>query len=238
MRNRILTLAATVAIAVAAACGDANGPGGPGQVALLMDTLLFDYDSTDNGAEASEMEHTIKSFGIGVTRVNAVDSATLAGVLATHTVLVIPEALGGFDDSLKTGAQAVIRNWVDSTGGLLIINHNATNRQVLDSLFGYALATGTSTDRGLLNAADAAGTPFEGGPAVIWDNSAVTELTSASLPAGTLEIYTTVGGDVSVGVVAQGNGAVVLLGWDWLDAAPFGAQDGGWLEVLRRAIRM
>jgi len=29
----------------------------------------------------------------------------------------------------------------------------------------------------------------------------------------------------------------VLIGWNWYNAAPHGSQDGGWLEILRRALR-
>ena len=36
----------------------------------------------------------------------------------------------------------------------------------------------------------------------------------------------------------HGLGAVVFLGWDWIEAAPIGDRDGGWLEVLALATRV
>lgn len=237
MRTRMLSLAAATLLVGAAACGDSNGPGGPSRVALLADTLLFDYDPTDYGSEASELEHTLVSFGVQVDLIESVDSTAIAAGLVGHRVFIVPESFNAFDDSLKTGAQAVIREWVDSSGGVLIINQNFTNRAVLDSLFGYSLATASGVQNYNLNATGAAGTPFAGGPALIWENSAVTELTAASLPTGARIIYQAGTGEVAVASIPQGNGVVVLLGWDWYNAAPYGSADGGWLEVLRRAIR-
>ena len=86
-----------------------------------------------------------------------------------------------------------------------------------------------------LNATDAAGTSFEGGPATIPSPSA-TVAVSATLPTGSLSIYTTVGGsDPSVVVIPHGSGEIILMGWDWFNAAPVGTEDGGWLDVLSRA---
>ena len=232
-RTSTLTLAVAAVLAVAVACGD-EGPGGPGSVALLSDTLYFDYDPTDYGSEASQLEYTLVSFGISVERITTLDSAKIDSVLSRHRVLVIPEAFGGFLTDLTPGATAVIRDWVDSSGGVLIINQNSPNRSVLANMFGYALVTGSGSQSYALDAG-AAGTPFAGGPSLIWENSAVTELTSASLPVGAHVIYA--GPDVAVASIPQGNGVVVLMGWDWYSAAPNGPSDGGWLEVLRRALR-
>ena len=235
--NRLWTLGVAAMVAFAAACGDDDS--GPGSVALFTDTLHFDYDTLVTGSEASELEHTIRSFGINIIKIPDVDSATIAGALRNTRILVIPESFSSFNAAVTAPVlRAMIRDWVDSTGGLLIVNHNTTNRLVLDSLFGYTLATGVFGDRYFLDATDAAGTPLANGPGTIWDVSAVTELAAASLPAGTLSIYATAGGDLTVGLVPQGNGRVLLLGWDWFDAHPFGTQDGGWIEVLQLALKL
>jgi hypothetical protein len=38
-------------------------------------------------------------------------------------------------------------------------------------------------------------------------------------------------------VIPNGSGNVILLGWDWYDAAPVGAEDGGWNAVFEAAVR-
>jgi hypothetical protein len=42
-------------------------------------------------------------------------------------------------------------------------------------------------------------------------------------------------GDAAVLVIPQGAGFIIYMGWDWFNAAPFGSEDGGWVEVLARA---
>jgi len=58
------------------------------------------------------------------------------------------------------------------------------------------------------------------------------------LPTGALSIYEN-GGNASVWTVGVGSGSLVFLGWDWFDAVPGGgSQDGGWVDVLDRAVRV
>jgi hypothetical protein len=62
-----------------------------------------------------------------------------------------------------------------------------------------------------------------------------------TFPTGTLFIY--VDGDpppnasVIVPMIPEGSGLVIFFGWDWYDAQPTGTLDGGWLEVMDRAVQ-
>ena len=233
--SRLGILAVTAAFA-AAACGDSSGPG-VGPVALLTDVAFVDYDLSSIGSEASQMEFTIKSFGLIVTQVNAIDSTTLATELSGSGVFVVPEETGPVASTLTAGAKAVLRRFVDSTGGVLIVVPDDPGLALLDTLFDYAIVAGVDSAFTRLSPA-ASGTPFAGGPAIIWDNNGTYYIHPASLPPGGKAIYTLGSNSgASVAYIRQGRGVVVLLGWDWYLAAPHGPQDGGWIEVLRRALR-
>lgn len=236
IRKRILPIGAAVAVAIAAACSDSTGPGGARSVALITNAIFVDYDTSNYSSEASELEHTLKSFGVQVNPITTYDSASFAAALAVSQALIVPEGFGAMPDSLASNTLALLRYWVDSSGGLLIVNPEPDNRGLLDSLFGYALLDGTDHTAYSLDAAAATGTAFAGGPAVVWDNNGTYVLDVGSLPAGAKAIYTN-GTDVQVVVIPEGRGVVVTLGWDWYNAAPHGSQDGGWIEILRRALR-
>lgn len=220
----------------ATACGDSSGPG-VGPVALLIDSAYADYDPVSSGSEASQLEYTIKSFGLTVTQITAIDSTSFATALNGSGVLVIPESNGDLATDLSAGARSLLRHFVDSSGGVLIIVPDDGGLALLDSLFAYAIASGADSEITSLTAA-AAGTPFAGGPAFIWDNNGTYYFDPATLPTGGKSIYA-IGSNTgaSVAYIPQGRGVVVLIGWDWYQAAPHGPQDGGWLEVLRRALR-
>ena len=59
--------------------------------------------------------------------------------------------------------------------------------------------------------------------------------TLTGLPAGALDIYDYAGAS-AVSLIPLGSGTIVFLGFDWYNAAPIGTQDGGWLNVLARAV--
>lgn len=232
------SLAAAFGTFTVAACGDSSGPAG-GPVALFTNGTIVDYDTSLSGSEASQLEFTLKSFGLTVRQVVDFDSTALATALSGTGAFVMPERAGNIAPLMTEGAKTVLRRFVDSSGGVLIITPDGAGIDLLDTLFNYALVSGPDTsERITLNAGAAAGTPFSGGPAFIWNNNGTYYFDPTSLPPGGKAIYidgANPGG--AVAYIPQGRGVVVLIGWDWWQAAPHGSQDGGWLEILRRALR-
>jgi len=225
--------------ALAIACGESNGPGGPSSVALLTNTAFVQYDTADYAAEASELEFTIRGFGIAVAPVIAYDSAAIAAVLSSNPVFVVPEQeIRAFVDSLTPGAKQALRHFVDSLGGVLILCNDFNDRalSLVDTLFGHSMAPGFS-DFNYPLSGGSAGTPFAGGPTIVWDNDGTYAIEGTSLPAAARIIYQGAGSGVVVASIPQGRGTIVLLAWDFYNAEPHGSQDGGWIEVLRRAMR-
>jgi hypothetical protein len=234
-----MRIAVVVTMILAAACGDSNGPRAPASVALFASPSFVEYDTANYRAEASQLEFTIRSFGIRVAPVVAHDSTTLAGAFGQHRVLIIPELeRAELADSLSPGAIAAVRHFVDSGGGTLIFSSDYFGRglSVVETLFGYAIRTGFYNDTYQLSSG-AAGTPFAGGAVRIWDNDATYTIDPATLPSHAKIAYQGADGSVAVATIPQGRGMIVLLSYDWYNAAPHGSQDGGWVEVLRRALR-
>ena len=239
MRTHLLTLGAAAFIGIVPACSDSSGPGEVSRVALLVNSNFVSYDTSDNGAEASEMEFTLVDLGVTITQVTDVDSASLAADLANSQALVIPENGGAaftLIDSLSSGALSLIRTFVDARGGILIVIPDASSLALLDSLWGYTIGGGANLDPYPLDPAEASGTAFAGGPTQVLDNDATFVTADSTYPAAARLVYR-VGAEVAVAVIPQGAGAVVVLGWDWFDAVPHGRQNGHWPEILRRALR-
>lgn len=228
-----------VTMVLAAACVDSSGPRAPSSVALFANPAFVEYDTANYRAEASQLEFTIRSFGIRVVPVVTFDSATFAGSFEQHRIMIFPELeRAELADSLSPGAIAALRHFVDSVGGTLVFSSDYFGRglSVIGALFGYTIRTGFYNDTYQLTAG-AAGTPFAGGAVRIWDNDATYTIDPTSLPSHAKIAYQGADGSVAVATIPQGRGMIVLLSYDWYNAAPHGSQDGGWVEILRRALR-
>src|SRR5262249_11370831 len=79
------------------------------------------------------------------------------------------------------------------------------------------------------------GTAFADGPATLAPNYGLSVWTRASLPPWSTIPYSA-GELPQVSIIPHRAGKIVGLAWNWEDAAPEGSQDGGWNEVLRRAV--
>lgn len=236
---RLLSLAlATVATLGVTACSDddGNGPSTAGRpVALLIAPSVVDFDSTETSSEASEMYHTLASLGARVTFVEQLDSAALHTALNDKVAFVIPEATSTtWVGTLTPGAKIVLRQFV-ADGGTLVAVPSIGNRVLLDTLFDYALQGASYDINYARQDTAAAGSVFAGGADRLWDNDGMYTLARATLPTGARAIYASEN-NVVMAYVPRERGHVVLLGWDWYNAAPFGSQDGGWIDVLRRAL--
>jgi hypothetical protein len=59
----------------------------------------------------------------------------------------------------------------------------------------------------------------------------------SGLPLGSPQIYQApFGGGTTVALIRFGLGRIVFLGWNWANAGPLGALDGGWLRLLDLAV--
>lgn len=235
MRTHTRLLALT-AIILAAACGDSNGPG-PSAVALFARPNFVDYDTTDFYATASQAEFTFASLGAPVTTFTGIDSAAFAAVLGANGLLFLPVSAGyDLGDSLPAASKTLLRDFVDSSGGVLVVAGDGMGLAMLDTLWGFTIISASNQNYYSLGAG-AAGTGFAGGSALVWDNETMYTVDGTSLPVGAKVIYAN-GSDVAFALIPHGRGTVVICGWDLAAGVPHGPQDGGWIDVLRRMLRL
>lgn len=232
-------MAKSIAFAVfAAAITSAALPAHGVNVALFNNTTYVDYIPGNPDSEASNLQATLQSQGSRIMTFSGITAADFTAAVAGKNILAIPELeTSDLNPDLDAAARTAIFNFVDGGGILLMFDPcSGDPLDVLNATFGFSLSCAGGADTPItLNATAAAGTPFAGGPATIPQNDATASITAGSLPAGARIIYIDNNGNSTVTLIPVGSGFVVVLGWDWYDAVPVGSQDGGWLEVLRRA---
>ncbi|WP_343805532.1 DUF4347 domain-containing protein, partial [Marinobacterium maritimum] len=117
---------------------------------------------------------------------------------------------------LPASAANAINNWVDA-GGVIMMTGTAGTEDVefLNRVFGWDLTSQTA-DSWSLNASNAAGTPFEGGPASL-DSPSATDAIGAGTVDGFKAIYGT-DTNATVAEIGFGAGRVLFLGYDFFDS--------------------
>jgi hypothetical protein len=209
-------------------------------VALFANTAYTDYIPTASGSEASNLEATLTGQGIAVSPFTGIAATDFATAIESKAVLAFPEMeIGSLGTALLADATATsaIVGWVQG-GGVLFVSHpnsGIDDLNWLNSAFGFSLAgSGSGVITG--NLLPSTG-PFAAGPATIPYNNDTMALAFASLPGSAQVIYREATSlDAMVTVIPSGSGRIVILGWDWFDAAPTGLGDGGWLQVLQEAV--
>ena len=117
---------------------------------------------------------------------------------------------------MPADAKAALESWV-SKGGVIMMTGTGgdADTNFLNAVFGWDLTT-TGGDSWSLNTANAAGTPFAGGPATLSDPSA-----TDSIGKGTVANFKAIYGtddNATVAVISHGAGSVIFLGYDYYDA--------------------
>ena len=207
-------------------------------VALFANTAYVGYSPGASGDEASNVEATLISQGHTVTTFTGITATDFNNAVAGQDVLAIPELENGdLNTDLDAAARTAIADFVNSGGVFIGFYPEPDSLSLVNDIFGFSLSAGANDNPYALNAAGAAGTPFEGGPASIPYNNATTDISGGSLPPSTNIIYNS-GTNVAVFMAPYGSGWVIFLGWDWFNAAPGGPNDEGWLDVLDSAVNV
>ncbi|MBV1786435.1 DUF4347 domain-containing protein [Marinobacterium sp. D7] len=154
---------------------------------------------------------------------------------------------------LPESSKTDIRNWVDA-GGVIMMTGTAGSKDTdfLNTIFNWDLTTESGSSWSL-NESNAAGTPFEGGPASLSAPSATDSIGSGTV-AGFTAIYGT-DSNAAVATIRYGAGTVIFMGYDYYSsgisgtgftdtATQYGADvsDGstrndGWVrEIIPRAL--
>ena len=114
---------------------------------------------------------------------------------------------------LPESAQSTIESWV-SDGGVIMMTgtYSSNDTDFLNNIFNWDLTTETGSNWSL-NEGNAAGTPFEGGPASL-NNPSATD----SIGRGSVEGFTAIYGtddNATVATIEYGSGTIIFLGYDF-----------------------
>jgi YVTN family beta-propeller protein len=210
----------------------------PGQLNGAAVIAVFDdpnYVDTEGytSSESDNVQAGLAAMGYIVQPFTGIDEASWSAALAGANILAIPELENNsyLGNDLSPAARSVIADFVSQGGGLIQFYYGS---DFLNPVLGLSLDHSGGDSSSITAAAE--GTAFHGGPASLPSNNATWGLDRTTFPAGGLAIYSSGGNSAEVAWMPYGGGQIVYLGWDWYDAAPPGSQDGGWLEVLNRAV--
>jgi len=208
-------------------------------VALFYDGRYVATNTTAS-SEAYNMKQALLSMDFKVKTFSGITSTDFSNVLAGADALIIPELKNGeLETNLTSEVVSILCDFVES-GNMLIQIGDFYSRgdRFINSTFGFAIK-GSSTVSGSLVSSYPKGTIFEGGPSALAGVNGLFPWISSSLPSGTRSVYgfTREVDYTTVALIPKGSGRIVLLAWDWYNAAPCGTQDSGWNAVLQRVIK-
>lgn len=221
-------------------------------VALFANTSYVDYIPADANAGASNLGAMLTDNDLMVETFTGITASDLSAAVSGRVALVIPALKSDLNAALDLGgaASTVIRDFVED-GGTLVTSASSTGYNVglINAAFGINISQQTTAvvtssplnTTGVAGNTGAAGTRFVGGPTSLEANAGIY---GVSLPdvAGLTDYYRFIYTDASLyGVVVLipiGSGQIVIMGWDWSNAQPTGANDGGWQDVLVNAANL
>ncbi|MBX3438400.1 MAG: hypothetical protein KF861_12990, partial [Planctomycetaceae bacterium] len=210
-------------------------------VAVYDDPSVVDTTNSLYFSESDNVQATLAALGFTVHPFRGVDAADFVAALAEADVLLIPEQETGYlPNIVASEALDVIRGFVGSGGGLVVHGAGGYETFLLNDLFDFELNS-YWLDTGYLSYQTSAAeqTQFADDSDVLPLLNATSGLSESSLPPGGTAIYTYpawFGNVATVAMLPYEAGNIVMLGWDWFDAAPIGSQDSGWSEVLKSAV--
>jgi hypothetical protein len=215
-------------------------------IAFLTNATFTNFNPGNADFSGSDMFAAVQSFGYAIAPFSSLDDATWAAA-AQSNVMVIPQLSHDLFSVMSAAQRQTVVDFVNRGGTLITVidgGDRQNNQQFLNQLFGTFLRRSGAEQPKL--SADATGTSFAGGA------SALVEFTPglllSSIPKPFLGVYLSEGfggvGTVSEVTVIRpttatsaATGQIIVLGFDWTFGAPVGPLDGGWNDVLHRAIQ-
>lgn len=206
----------------------------------ILATKHVDYDPADAWSEASNIEAFLKSIkNLKVSLLKDFTVSALHSALSEHRVLVVPTLDNG--DIAKEAAQGIlpqIKEFVQYGGTLITFYPQDELQNFLNTAFHFNIKTTSTSTNGKykFHSSEAQGTPFSAALDNLDHNQYMRSLVHTSLPPEAKVIYSDSNDNSVVSLIPVGQGNVIVLGWDWSQAAPVGKADGGWLKILELAI--
>jgi len=200
-----------------------------GNVSAVPISVFFDGAFVDTTREGPNLVADVNALGHTTSAFTGITAADFTAGIGGNAILLFPEMeLGNLASGLSAAAANTLTDFVFGGGHIIQANAFPTNASLANLLFGTSLVNSGNIGATSLNAANAAGTTFAGGPASLPGISAVEGLTGVP---GATSIYDN-GTQSSVFTIAFGAGRFTYLGFDWF-TSPTPVE---WIDVLDRAI--
>jgi hypothetical protein len=216
-------------------------------VAFFTNAIYTNFNPGIAEFSGSDMLAAVQGFGYTVAPFSTLDDATWAQATESQ-VLIIPELTHDLVAVMSAAQRQSVVDFVDRGGTLVTV---ITNTGFINHLFGTDMRFVAAASSPVVTL-DARGTSFEGGPGTLQLNGGFNSgLQPATVPFQFLAVYfappvTSPNSSEFTSYVTvirprnltfNPKGQIIVLGWNWLNAAPVGNTDGGWNDVLHRAIR-
>lgn len=240
----VLDLSWTPAPAAPAPQG-VSRPAGPREpLAFVNDPRFADFRPQNREAEGSNLEATLRRLGYPLKNMYL---GALGDLPRSDRVkaVVVPELEKGSLRELAVAFRAArrgLKKYVASGGRLVMLLDSPDQHRFAEILASTFRWRGLQTraqqgSLGSLNVEAARALGIAGLPTHIERNNDTDVILKTSLPRNAHILYADEAGDALVSVLPYRNGQVLILGWDWYEAVPTGARDGGWLQVLDALLR-
>lgn len=229
-----LLLAITAAVTLAGCSNDDGSVRTPAEthVAFLYDSAYVQIDTSDVGAEGSNLALAFEGAGFDVVRITTFDSASVASALINADLFVVPEQENGSLTSGPAPALDLLKTWVQQGGRLVLMGDDGGNAaDLMNTEFGFQVASACCLDEAGFNHRLASVSPFAGGPDSLGNEDATTWLFADSLPTGSKKVYG-IADSITVALLPAGSGRIAYLGWDWYNGQPNGSAGASWLALI------
>lgn len=196
-------------------------------LSVLTDSRYVDFAPGDKSAEASNLVASLEHLGYHVRQFQSFDLESLRLILEESRAVFIPslDKPTQWTAAIGEKAREAFGDYVREGGIVVTVFPNTQLIAFLKDVFGVNLV-GSS----VIDVKKVAG--LDGAPRELFRNTAVLGVDAQSLPQNAERLYED---NDHTGVITRipvGDGAIIVMGWDWGDAVPTGQQDGGWLKVL------
>ena len=215
-------------------------------IAFLTNATFTNFNPGNADFSGSDMFAAVQSFGYATAPFSSLDDAAWTAA-AQSNVMIIPQLSHDLFSVMSAVQRQTVVDFVNRGGTLVTVvdaGDRQNNQQFLNRLFGMSVIRSGAEQPKLT--ADAAGTSFEGGASALIEF--VPGLLVSSIPKPFRGVYVSEGfggvGPVSEVTVIRpataastAKGQIIVLGFDWTFGAPVGSLDGGWVDVLHRALK-
>jgi hypothetical protein len=198
------------------------------------------YVNTVSGGDGDDLLQQLahSSQNYNVTTFSGVDAPSFSNALSNANVLVIPALDNGDLSAVLPYPTKVVLNSYLQCGGSLIVVGSAQDRATnfLSSVFNYTGIVDQTAQSKYNATSNILGTAFSAD--FLSGNTTVYPLSAAALPAGSSDLYDSIGGDSCAVALLPVTGVtkdpIVYLGYDWGNGGP--TQDSAWNQSLDDAI--